>query len=126
MVGVVTPSGWLSELETKVIKKSNRSVAITAEVKSSLCKVLLLPWMAIFQDLLVSSSMKSSQALEKIIGASPDIILTSSPDFFMIFLILARGREWGPVLPATPPNSNPEYAPACLISVLLHSYVLLS
>ena len=115
MTFVAPPTAWLSELETKVIKKSNISVAITAEAKSSLCKVLLLPWMAMIQDLLVSSSMKSSQALEKIIGASPDIILTSSPEFFMIFLILAKGSEWGPVLPDTPPHSNPEYAPACLI-----------
>jgi hypothetical protein len=37
--------------------------------------------------------MKSSHAFENTIGASPDIIFTSAPDFFMIFLILAKGNE---------------------------------
>ncbi|KAK9103311.1 hypothetical protein Sjap_020565 [Stephania japonica] len=63
--------------------------------------------------------MKSSQALENTIGASPDIIFTSSLDFFMIFLILASGNECGPVLPQMPPERIPEYVPACLIFKLI-------
>ncbi|RHN75228.1 hypothetical protein MtrunA17_Chr2g0318891 [Medicago truncatula] len=112
-----------SELETKVIKKSKISVAITAEATSSLFKVLLLASIAIIQDLLVSSSMKSSQAFEKTIGATPDIIFTSSLEFFIIFFILANGNECGPVLPM-PPFSIPEYAPACLILFLYFSLFL--
>ncbi|WVZ17213.1 hypothetical protein V8G54_010195 [Vigna mungo] len=88
---VLVPSAWLSELETKVI------------MLSPLC---------------AKSPTQSSQALEKIIEASPDIILTSSPYFFMIFFILVKGREWSPVLPDIPPHSNPEYAPACFIDTL--------
>lgn len=107
----------LELLATKLTRKSKISVAITAEATSSLWRVLLLPCMVTIQDLVVSSSMKSSHAFEKTIGASPEIIFTSSPDFFMIFLILARGNEWGPVLADKPPlSSNPEYLPACLMS----------
>lgn len=51
-------------------------------------------------------------------GASPDIIFTSSPDFFIIFFILANGSEWRPVLPVILPLCIPEYAPACLILLM--------
>jgi hypothetical protein len=33
-------------------------------------------------------------------------------------LILAKGNEWGPVFPDKPPESIPEYVPACLILFL--------
>lgn len=42
---------------------------------------------------------------KKTIGVSPDIMFTLSPDFFMIFFILAKGNKWGPVLP---PENIPE------------------
>lgn len=103
--------------ETKLTRKSKISVATTADATSSLCTVLLFPSRVVIQDLRVSSSMNISHAFENTIGASPDIIFTSSPEFFMIFLILANGSEWGPVLPDMPPHIvNPEYLPGCLIS----------
>ncbi|KAG1359584.1 putative LRR receptor-like serine/threonine-protein kinase [Cocos nucifera] len=98
-------------------RKSKISVAMTAAATSSLWRVLLLPWRVTIHALCVSSSMKSSHALENTIGASPDIIFTSSPDLFMIFFILASGSEWGPVLPDTPPERIPEYVPACLMPI---------
>ena len=103
------------DLDTTLTRKSKTSVAITAEATSSLWSVLLFPCSVTFHDLWVNSSMNSSQAFEKIIGASPDIIFTSSPDLFMIFLILAKGNKCGPVLPDIPPFNIPEYVPACLI-----------
>lgn len=111
-------SSWLGlaeSSETMLTKKSKISVATTAEATSSLWRVRRLPSIVIIQDLLVSSSMKSSQALENTMGASPDIIFTSSLDFFMIFFILASGSKWGPVFPDIPPDSIPEYVPGCLI-----------
>nr|GMC80763.1 protein TUB21 [Ipomoea batatas]GME20962.1 protein TUB21 [Ipomoea batatas] len=82
--------------------------------------------MATVHALFVSSSMNNSHAFEKTMGASPEIIFTSELDFFIIFFILANGKECGPVFP---PASIPEKAPACLILfflLLLYSSLLAS
>nr|CAB3486223.1 unnamed protein product [Digitaria exilis] len=68
----------------------------------------------------VSSAMKSSHALEKTTGASPEIILAppsavSPAERFMIFLMRASGSACGPVRADTPPQNIPEYGLACLI-----------
>ncbi|KAM1258475.1 hypothetical protein ACFX2J_037911 [Malus domestica] len=94
---------------------------------SSLSSVLHFPCWVVIQDLLVSSSMNNSDAFENTIGASPDIIFTSSPEFFMIFLILTKGNEWGPDLPVMSPHIiNLEYLPGCLICFERSNFVLSS
>lgn len=119
-------SSELLESETKLTRKSKISVPTTADSMSSLCGVLF-PCRVVIQDLLVSSSMNNSHAFENTIGASPDIIFTSSPEFFMIFLILAKGNEWGPDLPVMPPHIiNLEYLPGCLIFFERSNFVLSS
>lgn len=106
-----SPAVAAVSLKINPIRKSKTSVARIAEATSSLWSILFLLCIAIIHDLFVNSSMNNSHAFENTIGASPEIIFTSSPDFFMIFFILANGSECGPVFQYI----TPEYAPACLM-----------
>ena len=74
-------------------RKSNFSFSQMTLATSFLCSVLrcyLRAWKA---ALCVISVMKSRQASAKRIGASLEIILTSSSDF-MIFLMRAKGSYY--------------------------------
>jgi len=59
---------------------------------STLCNVLLLFSNVLTQALYASYIINNSHAFENKIGDSPLIILTSSSNF-IIFLILAKGKE---------------------------------
>lgn len=74
------------------MRKSYISVREMAAAMSLFCNVLRLFSSVLAQARMVSSMMKSSQALANRTGASAEIILTSS-SAFMIFLIRANGNS---------------------------------
>ncbi|KAJ1386272.1 hypothetical protein SESBI_40925 [Sesbania bispinosa] len=69
------------------------SVRVIAAAISFFCRVRRLFSSAWSHDLIVSSRMKSSQALANRIGASAEIMRTSS-SAFIIFLMRAKGSWW--------------------------------
>ena len=74
-------------------KKSKVSFSQMTLWMSDLCKVLRLSQLAWKAALCVSSVMNIWHASAKRMGASEEIIRTSSSDF-IIFLIRARGNSW--------------------------------